>query len=110
MFGGQLRVNLQRWGEAPVGVKDERDEIARYGAGSSSISQINSALAKAWETILSQPDKRKEAAGALGVTVQELEDLADPPVLASPGPSGITATEVAILLASWFGTEIVLGS
>jgi hypothetical protein len=89
---------------------DQNQEIAKYKAGTAKVDDLKTDVAAAWKDILSKPEKRTEAAKALGVDPAELGKLQRPPVDLSPGSSNFAGGEVVIGIAAWLGTEVALGA
>lgn len=89
---------------------DQNQEIAKYEAATAKVDDLKTDVAAAWKDILSKPEKRVEAARALGVDPAELGKLTEPPVELSPGAGGFAGVEVVIGIAAWLGSEVVLGS
>jgi hypothetical protein len=84
--------------------------IAAYDSGTVSTVELQQKLRQAWARVLANPEKRQETAGALGVDVAVLNKLSEPPVKIEAGRAFIDFGTAAVVVVTWFGSDILLGA
>ena len=84
--------------------------VAGYSNGSASLSELRMESSEIWNNILLNPAKAAQAAGILGIQVEELKKLHELPFDLQSGRAGIAGVDIAILVFTWIGTDVVLGA
>ncbi len=88
----------------------EEIEVVGHASGSGTISELTAALTSVWTEILQNPKLRLQAAGILGVGEVEVEAQQAPPLYLQPGQQGTGAVDIAIMVVTYIGTDVLLGS
>jgi hypothetical protein len=87
-----------------------QDEIAAYGEGTLSISDLQKYVETAWQNILANPALQEKASQALEISPDEVASIKMAPVRIEAGRSGIGAGDFAMLITLWIGQDILLAS
>ena len=85
-------------------------EIIGYGTGSATLQDVRKAVTACWNDIKADPARLQAAAAALGISVAQLRDNPRSPVQLQTRQSGTGTVEIAIVVVSYIGTDIVWGA
>jgi hypothetical protein len=85
---------------------DLDDNVAAYGGGAASISEISDALEGAWNDAVANPELRAQVAAALGLSDGDLDEAAHCPFRVRQGSAGIDPATAVIVIATYIGLEV----
>jgi hypothetical protein len=88
-------------------MKAASSAVAVYAEASAESHELQEALEAAWREQLSDPVAANAIANILRTTPDKLP-LDRPPLRIEPADSGLTASEIVVLISSWVATDIVL--
>jgi hypothetical protein len=77
----------------------QRIPISGVGSGASNVSQINEAIDKAWQEILTDPVLARDTAAVLGLPLENLPKK--PPYSAQPYEGGMGPVETALIIFAY---------
>lgn len=87
------------------------DELLEYRAANvESARRIQQELAAFWKTACQDDQKAREIADLLGVPVEVVRQMADPPVRVKSAQANVGGAEIGLMVGTWLVSEVLLGA
>ena len=84
------------------------DTVALYVDAGAKVNDLQNDLQTVWNELRNEPKAAADIASILQVDAADLQRLDKVPVLVSSPHSGLAAGEIAVLVATWIATDVVL--
>lgn len=86
------------------------ERLEYRAANSESARRIQQELVAFWKTACQDDQKAREIAGLLGVRVEVIRQMADPPVRVESAQANVGGAEIGLMVGTWLVSEVLLGA